>query len=70
MRYPFYAADPLILVGLGLWRESYAAALGAVIPVTLMVLRLEEEERFLELAFPEYHAYMRRVPYRLIPKVW
>ena len=25
VRHPFYAADPLILVGLGLWLESYAA---------------------------------------------
>jgi len=38
--------------------ESYAAALGAVIPVALMVLRLLGEERFLCRALPEYRAYM------------
>ena len=70
VRHPFYAADPLILVGLGLWLESYVAVLGAILPLGLMVLRLQREERFLQRAFPEYHTYMERVPYRLIPGVW
>jgi len=69
VRHPFYAADPLILVGLGLWLESYAAALGAVIPVALMVMRLQGEERFLCRALLEYRACTERVPYRLIPGV-
>jgi protein-S-isoprenylcysteine O-methyltransferase Ste14 len=30
VRHPFYAADPLILVGLGLWLQSYVAVLAAV----------------------------------------
>jgi protein-S-isoprenylcysteine O-methyltransferase Ste14 len=70
IRHPFYAADPLILVGLGLWLESYAAALCAVIPVALMVMRLHLEERFLRRELPGYDAYTMRVPHRLIPGVW
>ena len=70
VRHPFYAADPLILVGLGLWLESYAAALGAVVPVALMLLRLQLEERVLRRELVGYDAYMRRVPHRLIPGVW
>jgi protein-S-isoprenylcysteine O-methyltransferase Ste14 len=70
VRHPFYAADPLILVGMGLWLESSAAAFGAVLPVALMVVRLRLEERFLIGALPGYDAYMRRVPYRLVPGVW
>jgi protein-S-isoprenylcysteine O-methyltransferase Ste14 len=70
VRHPFYAADPLILVGIGLWLESYAAALGAVIPVSLMVIRLHLEERFLRRELPGYDDYMTRVPHRLIPGVW
>lgn len=69
-RHPFYAADPLILVGLGLWLESYVAALGAVVPIALMVMRLRLEERFLRLELPGYTAYAERVRYRLIPGVW
>lgn len=70
VRHPFYAADPLILVGLGLWLESYAAALCAVIPVSLMVIRLRLEERFLRRELPGYNDYTVRVPHRLIPGVW
>ena len=70
VRHPFYAADPLIFVGLGLWLESYAAVLCAVVPVALVLLRLQLEERFLWRELPGYAAYAARVPYRLIPGVW
>jgi len=70
VRHPFYAADPLILVGLGLWLESYAAALCAVIPISLMVIRLRLEEHFLRRELPGYEEYTTRVPHRLIPGVW
>ncbi len=70
IRHPFYAADPLILVGLGLWLESSAAALAACVPVVLMLVRLQCEERFLRRALPGNAAYMTRVPHRLIPGLW
>jgi protein-S-isoprenylcysteine O-methyltransferase Ste14 len=70
VRHPFYAADPLIHVGLGLWLESYVAVLCAVVPVVIMVIRLRLEERFLRCRLPGYDEYMRRVPHRLIPGIW
>jgi protein-S-isoprenylcysteine O-methyltransferase Ste14 len=70
VRHPFYAADPLILVGLGLWLQSYVAAACAVVPVGLMVMRLRLEERFLRQELPEYQAYADRVRFRLIPGIW
>lgn len=70
VRHPFYAADPLILVGLSLWLGSYSAAVVAVIPVSLMMMRLRLEERFLRRELPGYQAYTERVRYRLIPGVW
>ena len=70
VRHPFYAADPLILVGLGLWLQSYAAALGAVVPIALMVMRLRLEERFLRRNLPGYTAYAARVRFRLVPGIW
>ena len=70
VRHPFYAADPLILVGLGLWWQSSAAALSAVVPVVLMLIRLQLEERFLLGALPGYDDYMVRVPHRLVPGIW
>lgn len=70
VRHPFYAADPLILVGLGLWLQSLVAVLGAAVPVALMVIRLHFEESFLLRHLPDYAAYASRVRYRLIPGVW
>ena len=70
VRHPFYAADPLILVGLGLWLQSYVAALAAVVPIALMVMRLGVEERFLRRELPGYAAYATRVRFRLIPGIW
>ncbi len=70
VRHPFYAADPLILVGLGLWLESYVAALAAVVPVALMMVRLTLEERLLRRELPGYEGYVARVRWRLVPRVW
>ena len=70
VRHPFYAADPLIFVGLALWLESSLAALCALVPIALVVLRLQHEERFLRRELPGYDEYIVRVPHRLIPGVW
>jgi protein-S-isoprenylcysteine O-methyltransferase Ste14 len=70
IRHPFYAADPLILIGLGLWLQSFAAVVASVVPLTLMLLRLRGEEQFLSSNLAAYDTYAQRVPYRLIPGVW
>jgi protein-S-isoprenylcysteine O-methyltransferase Ste14 len=70
VRHPFYAADPLILVGLSLWLESSLAALCALLPIALVIVRLQLEERFLRRELPGYDEYMARVRHRLIPGVW
>jgi protein-S-isoprenylcysteine O-methyltransferase Ste14 len=70
VRHPFYAGTPLVLVGLSLWLESYTAALAAVVPVALLVMRLELEERFLRRELPGYREYAARVPHRLLPGIW
>lgn len=70
VRHPFYAADPLIFAGMGLWLGSYATAASALLPVAFMVLRLQREELFLMRELPDYQAYTTRVQYRLIPGVW
>jgi protein-S-isoprenylcysteine O-methyltransferase Ste14 len=70
VRHPFYAGTPLVLLGLGLWLESYTAALFAVVPTALVVMRLELEERFLRRELPGYREYARRVRHRLLPGIW
>jgi protein-S-isoprenylcysteine O-methyltransferase Ste14 len=70
VRHPFYAADPLIHVGLSLWLESYFAALCAIVSIAVLVTRIRFEERFLRRELAGYAAYSARVQYCLIPGVW
>ena len=70
VRHPFYAADPLIFLGLSLWLLSYFAAVFAVIPIALMVTRLRHEEQLLRRELAGYAAYVDRVRFRLIPGIW
>ena len=70
VRHPFYAGTPFVLVGLGLWLESYTAVLFAVVPIALLVVRLRLEERFLRRELPGYREYAVRVPHRLLPGIW
>ena len=70
VRHPFYAADPLIFVGLGLWLQSYVALWCSVIPIAVLIVRLRGEEQVLQRELLGYRAYMQRVPSRLFPGIW
>jgi protein-S-isoprenylcysteine O-methyltransferase Ste14 len=70
IRHPFYAGSPLVLLGTGLWLESWAAVVLAAIPITIVMIRIGLEERFLRCELPGYNEYAARVPYRLLPGIW
>jgi protein-S-isoprenylcysteine O-methyltransferase Ste14 len=70
VRHPMYAGTLLLLLGMPLWLESYAAALLASIPITLLAVRILVEERFLRRELAGYDAYTERVRFRVIPGVW
>jgi protein-S-isoprenylcysteine O-methyltransferase Ste14 len=70
VRHPMYAGAIPLLVGMSLWLESYAAAVLALIPVSMLVLRIRVEEEFLIRELKGYQDYTKRVRYRLIPFVW
>jgi protein-S-isoprenylcysteine O-methyltransferase Ste14 len=70
VRHPFYAADLLIFVGLGLWLESYLAVLCSMIPISLLFWRIRVEEQVLRRDLPGYNEYATRVPHRLVPGIW
>jgi protein-S-isoprenylcysteine O-methyltransferase Ste14 len=65
-----YAAGLIIILGtplaLGTWWDLLVIL--AVIPV--LIWRLVEEEKFLARNLPGYGDYQRKLPYRLVPKVW
>jgi protein-S-isoprenylcysteine O-methyltransferase Ste14 len=70
VRHPMYAGGIAFILGICLWLGSYAAALLALIPIAVLGLRIEIEERFLRQALDGYKAYAERTRYRLIPYLW
>ena len=46
------------------------AAVAAVAPIAMIMMRLRLEERFLRRELPGYAAYAERVRFRLIPGIW
>jgi len=70
VRHPFYLGTSMALVGVPLWLESFAALLFALVPIAIMLLRIAHEERVLADELPGYSEYARRVPYRVMPRIW
>lgn len=70
VRHPFYAGTPLVLVGMALWLESFAAAIYAAVPIAIMLMRIAVEERLLRRELAGYKEYAMRVRYRLVPGIW
>jgi protein-S-isoprenylcysteine O-methyltransferase Ste14 len=65
-----YAGIGLYNIGIALWLESYAGAIVALMPVTILAVRIVFEERFLQRSLPGYKEYAQKVRYRLVPYVW
>ena len=70
IRHPMYAGAALVMIGVPLWLESYAATLLSLIPISTLLVRIFIEEQFLRRELNGYDAYTERVPYRLIPHLW
>ncbi len=70
VRHPIYAGGLAFLIGTCLWLGSYAATFLVVVPIILLAVRIEIEERVLSEALGGYQAYRQRVRYRLIPCLW
>ncbi len=70
VRHPMYAGAVLLMLGMPLWLESYAAALFAILPIILLAVRIVFEEQFLRQELSGYDAYTERIRYRLLPYVW
>ena len=55
---------------MSLWLGSYIAALCAIVPLGLLIVRISLEERLLRRELADYGEYVKRVPYRLLPGIW
>ncbi|MGO9953559.1 MAG: DnaJ domain-containing protein [Dissulfurispiraceae bacterium] len=70
VRHPIYAGGILLMLGMPLWLESYAATLLAIIPIGMIILRISVEEKLLRRELTGYESYMKSVQYRIIPYIW
>jgi len=70
VRHPMYAGAIPFILGIPLCLESYAAAVIALAPIFLLMLRISMEEKYLRQELTGYDAYTKRVRYRLIPYIW
>jgi len=71
IRHPGYLGLILMYLGVALLFHNILADVVAVILSFLQILTALAEERFLIKKFgEEYKEYMRRVPWRFIPKVF
>jgi protein-S-isoprenylcysteine O-methyltransferase Ste14 len=70
VRHPMYAGAVLYLAGTALLLGSWYGLAATVIFIAGIVLRALLEERTLAAELPGYAAYMRKVRYRLVPRIW
>ncbi|BAY14922.1 hypothetical protein NIES21_07080 [Anabaenopsis circularis NIES-21] len=70
VRHPMYAGAILLMIGMPLWLESYTAVLYSILPILLLIVRVQFEEKFLRQELKGYDVYTEKVRYKLLPKIW
>jgi protein-S-isoprenylcysteine O-methyltransferase Ste14 len=71
IRHPHYTSLLIIGFGLALFFYSLAAMLIAIIAVPIMIWSIIDEEKNLKNQYgSEYKKYMKKVPWRIIPKIF
>jgi protein-S-isoprenylcysteine O-methyltransferase Ste14 len=70
VRHPMYSGALLLLVAMPLALGSWWSLLLIVPFFPVLVWRILDEELFLRERLPGYDEYLRRVRYRLVPRLW
>ena len=70
VRHPMYAGAGLLVLFSGVALGSWVSVVFAVVLMLVIVLRLLDEEKFLQANLKGYEEYRRKVRYRLIPYIW
>jgi len=70
VRHPMYLGASLVFVGGALLLGSVCGVFVALAEVLLLVLRIFGEEKLLARDLDGYPEYLKKVRYRLVPRVW
>jgi len=71
IRHPHYTSLLIIGFGLALFFYSLAALVIAIIAIPIMIWSIIDEEKLLKKQYgKEYERYMKKVPWRIIPKIF
>lgn len=71
IRHPHYTSLLIIGFGLALFFYSFAALVIAFIAIPIMIWSIVDEEKLLKKQYGEkYIQYMKKVPWRIIPKIF
>lgn len=70
VRHPMYAVTLALFLMMPLILGSLISFFVMLLYIPLIVRRILNEEKVLRQGLPGYEEYMRRVRYRLIPRVW
>jgi protein-S-isoprenylcysteine O-methyltransferase Ste14 len=70
VRHPMYAGALLLMLATPVALACWWAEVPVAVLVAVIVLRLLDEERFLDANLRGYTDYRARVRWRLVPRVW
>ncbi|MGZ5863723.1 MAG: methyltransferase family protein [Methyloceanibacter sp.] len=70
VRHPMYAGAIPMMIGVPLLLGSWWGLLLSLALILLIAIRAVLEERMLMAELEGYADYARRVPYRLVPRLW
>jgi len=71
IRHPHYTSLIIIGFGLALFFYSIATLIIAILAIPIIILSIIDEEKYLKKQFgKKYLEYMKKVPWRIIPKIF
>ncbi len=70
VRHPIYTAAILLYISTGITFPSLWNTVFVLLSVIFYILKTADEDQYLSQHLPGYAGYQRRVPYRLLPRVW
>lgn len=70
VRHPMYTCNVLLLVGIPLALGSFWGLIFLIPGVLLFALRIQDEEKVLEVELDGYSDYVQKVRYRMLPGIW